>query len=154
MAAFIQDIGIGSATLVPEVPVTTEDYWGTNSSFKEVDKEEEQVILDTGHVKEFHLIEERDNAVSLEELFNKAYEARERKIHTILLRTETLDLIESLSQEGIIDTRQALWSVLFQSQKHLHAFADLIQEDLITLSDGTIVLTEICERFLKTLTDE
>jgi hypothetical protein len=79
---------------------------------------------------------------------------RENKLYALLLRSETIDLFDAISSENDVDSQSAISRIIFQSNEHLLAFAELVTENLITFSTGNITLTPLCHRIMTTITEE
>jgi len=71
----------------------------------------------------------------------EAWEQRKDRIIEILVRDETLDLLNSIEKQDI--------SSLFSSSGILHTFADLVSEDLISVEDGRMGITELMEEIFE-----
>jgi hypothetical protein len=83
---------------------------------------------------------------TVEDIFDDAKTLRENKLHTLMLRLETVDILESLAQSHNKTPNSIAF--LLQSNEYLHTFAQLVEEDLITLVDGELVLTDLCYRLM------
>ncbi len=74
------------------------------------------------------------------------WRVREDRIAEILLRAETIEVLEAVGQRDL--------AVIHSSYQHLHAFADLVSEDLISVEDGHPVLTPLVEEHIRLLSDK
>lgn len=67
--------------------------------------------------------------------------SRANRITAILLREETLDILNAVEQHNT--------AFLFSSYAIVHTFADLISEDLIILKDGQLSIAPLAVRFIE-----
>lgn len=63
------------------------------------------------------------------------------RIAAILLRDETLDLLEAIDRKDR--------SYIFTSNRLLHTFADLVSEGLVAVEDDQVVVTKLAEQYLE-----
>ena len=76
--------------------------------------------------------------------------ARGDRIAAIMLRPETLRLLDLLNGE---ESPEAIYHFLVESARSLHAFADLVGEDLITVMQGRLVVTTLAGRVVARLAE-
>ena len=69
--------------------------------------------------------------------------ARGDRVAAIMLRPETLRLLDLLDGE---ESPEAIYDFLVESARSLHAFADLVGEDLITVREERLVVTTLAGR--------
>jgi hypothetical protein len=75
---------------------------------------------------------------------------RTDRIAAILLRPQTLELIEALERQNSSGMDAAvILGFLLDSQANLHTFADLVSEDLVSISNRRLVLTPLAERLIE-----
>jgi hypothetical protein len=73
---------------------------------------------------------------------------RANRIIAILLRPETGKLLDLLSRQKSQSDKNKILDFLLHSQQNLHAFADLVSEDLLLTKNGQFSLTRVAERFM------
>lgn len=72
--------------------------------------------------------------------------SRQVRIDTLLFRPETLVVLEAIDKQDV--------ATLFASYDNLHAFADLVTEDLVTTEEGCLVTTPLLARSIEKLSKE
>ena len=77
---------------------------------------------------------------------------RTDRMRAILLRPETLQLIKIIDDNDPVVRKEDLHQFLLASQQTLHTFSDLVSEDLISLKEGRLLLSQLAEHLIEQLT--
>lgn len=85
---------------------------------------------------------------SMEKIVSKSIRLRRNKLLEIFLRPESVELLETISQNENPNRFKNFHELSLKSKCFFHAMADLISEDLLTLENGEIILTELCKRII------
>ncbi len=117
------------------------------------EQRKEDLTYDSPHIgQEEYLPPEVEPGMypSLEEVLNRAITLRENKLYSLIIRPETIELLEEIP-EKLQSQLYPICPIIFRSNNHLHTFAELVNEDLIALVDGKIVPTPLCKRIMNTV---
>jgi hypothetical protein len=161
MAVFGQVVEASYETFTTP-PASDSDIWQRElSPSPSIDGGKEKDVFDTSDISavDISLLEgEPDEESSLAGFINEAHTDRERKVKALLFRAETIDLFEALyhiheSTMTKQDMQRHFATKIFHSSEHLHAFAELVTEDLIAIDEGKIIVTAFCQRLLQSLAD-
>jgi len=88
---------------------------------------------------------------TVEDVFDDAKTLRENKLHALMLRLETVDIVESIERSSSKEPN--IMEFLLRSREHLHTFAQLVEQDLISLENGNLVLTALCYQLMDVVPD-
>jgi hypothetical protein len=134
-----------SNTSVQSTKTTTSDMYYSDKTI--YDKDTENGLLSSYDDHE-------ELSLSLDDMVSREATFRENKLYALLLRRETIDLFDAISSEDDIGNQSVISRIIFQSNEHLLAFAELVTENLITFATGHITLTPLCHRIMATIAEE
>lgn len=81
--------------------------------------------------------------------------SRRERISAILLRDETIGLLETLTAaRNAEDTHAAFVRFMLESDRNLHTFAALVVDDLVHVKDRCLQLTDFGRRFITRLASQ
>ena len=134
-----------SNTSAQSTKTTTSDIYYSDQTI--YDKDVENGLLSSYD-------DDEELSLSLDDMVSREATFRENKLYALLLRRETTDLFEAIASENDVGNHSAISGIIFQSNEHLLAFAELVTENLITFATGYITLTPLCHRIMATIAEE
>lgn len=96
------------------------------------------------------IIERGIELYSINDLANKKGAERLNKLITVLIRNETIDFLNILTER---QNANNIFNLIQKSNNYLHTFADLVSEDLISLEDNKFILTDLGRKLIKNITE-